>query len=144
MKKNTARIMYLLGIVMAVMALSSLLGITTSAGNYTITRYVGIKYSLPKVTAENDYGPPFNSYSFSDLSMVLIDGKPITKTPAYADFKPFCLKKHNPEPFSQKRDGSSVFLQKTGGEKYNDRDCFGYAERVVCETARTRDTPGAG
>ena len=38
MKKNTARIMYLLGIVMAVMALSSLLGVTTSAGNYTITR----------------------------------------------------------------------------------------------------------
>lgn len=79
MKKNTARIMYLLGIVMAVMALSSLLGVTTSAGNYTITRYVGIRYSLPKVTAENDYGPPFNSYSFSDLSMVLIDGKTITK-----------------------------------------------------------------
>ena len=79
MKKNAARIMYLLGIVMAVMALSSLLGVTTSAGNYTITRYVGIKYSLPKVTTENDYGPPSNSYSFSDLSMVLIDGKTITK-----------------------------------------------------------------
>lgn len=42
------------------------LGIMTSAEGCTIARYVGVKYSLPSVTAENDYGSPGNSYSFSD------------------------------------------------------------------------------
>ncbi len=55
------------------------LGIMTSAEGCTIARYVGVKYSLPRVTAANDYDSAYNSYRFSDPSMVLVNGKTITE-----------------------------------------------------------------
>ena len=55
------------------------LGIMTSAEGCTIARYVGVKYSLPSVTAENDYGSLGNPYSFSDPTMVLFNGETITE-----------------------------------------------------------------
>lgn len=61
------------------------LGIMTSAEGCTIARYVGIKYSLPSVTAENDYGSLSNPYSFSDPPMVLFNGETITE---YSDIYP--------------------------------------------------------
>ena len=61
------------------------LGIMTSAEGCTIARYVGVKYSLPSVTAENDYGSPGSSYSFSDPPMVLFNGETITE---YSDIYP--------------------------------------------------------
>ena len=61
------------------------LGIMTSAEGCTIARYVGVKYSLPSVTAENDYGSPGNPYSFSDPPMVLFNGETITE---YSDIYP--------------------------------------------------------
>ena len=61
------------------------LGIMTSAEGCTIARYVGVKYSLPSVTAENDYGSRGNSYSFSDPPMVLFNGETITE---YSDIYP--------------------------------------------------------
>ena len=51
----------------------------TSAAGCTIARYVGVKYSLPSVTAENDYGSLGNPYSFSDPPMVLFNGDTITE-----------------------------------------------------------------
>lgn len=57
----------------------------TSAEGCTIARYVGVKYSLPSVTAENDYGSLGNSYSFSDPPMVLFNGETITE---YSDIYP--------------------------------------------------------
>lgn len=61
------------------------LGIMTSAEGCTIARYVGVKYSLPSVTAENDYGSRGNPYSFSDPPMVLFNGETITE---YSDIYP--------------------------------------------------------
>ena len=62
------------------------LGIMTSAEGCTIARYVGVKYSLPSVTAENDYGSRGNSYSFSaPPPMVLFNGETITE---YSDIYP--------------------------------------------------------
>ena len=61
------------------------LGIMTSAEGCTIARYVGVKYSLLSVTAENDYGSLGNSYSFSDPPMVLLNGETITE---YSDIYP--------------------------------------------------------
>lgn len=61
------------------------LGIMTSAEGCTIARYVGVKYSLPSVTAENDYGSLGNSHSFSDPPMVLFNGETITE---YSDIYP--------------------------------------------------------
>ena len=61
------------------------LGIMTSAEGCTIARYVGVKYSFPSVTAENDYGSLGNSYSFSDPPMVLLNGETITE---YSDISP--------------------------------------------------------
>ena len=55
------------------------LGIMTSAEGCTIARYVGVKYSLPSVTAENDYG------SLGDPTMVLFNGETITE---YSDIYP--------------------------------------------------------
>lgn len=57
----------------------------TSAAGCTIARYVGVKYSLPSVTAENDYGSLGNPYSFSDPPMVLFNGETITE---YSDMYP--------------------------------------------------------
>lgn len=61
------------------------LGIMTSAEGCTIARYVGVKYSLPSVTAENDYGSRGNSYSFIAPPMVLLNGETITE---YSDIYP--------------------------------------------------------
>lgn len=61
------------------------LGIMTSAEGCTIARYVGVKYSLPSVAAENDYGSRGNPYSFSDPPMVLFNGETITE---YSDIYP--------------------------------------------------------
>ena len=86
MKKNAGKIVRLLVIAAMTAVIIGTLGVTTSAAyKYTVTRYIGVKYSLPSVTAENDYGSRGNSYSFSDPPMVLFNGETITE---YSDIYP--------------------------------------------------------
>ena len=79
MKKNAGKIVRLLVIAVIAAVIAGALGVTTSASDYTVTKYIGVKYSLPRVTAANDYDSASNSYRFSDPSMVLINGKTITE-----------------------------------------------------------------
>lgn len=79
MKKNAGKTVRLLVIAVIAAVIAGALGITTSASDYTVTKYIGVKYSLPRVTAANDYDSASNSYRFSDPSMVLINGKTITE-----------------------------------------------------------------
>ena len=79
MKKNAGKIVRLLIIAVIAAVIAGALGVITSATDYTVTRYLGVKYSLPRVTAANDYDSASNSYRFSDPSMVLINGKTITE-----------------------------------------------------------------
>lgn len=83
MKKNAGKIVRLLVIAVIAAVIAGALGVITSADDektdYTVTRYLGVKYSLPRVTAANDYDSASNSYRFSDPSMVLINGKTITE-----------------------------------------------------------------
>ena len=79
MKKNAGKIVRLLVIAVMTAVIIGALSVMTSATDYTVTRYLGVKYSLPRVTAANDYDSASNSYRFSDPSMVLINGKAITR-----------------------------------------------------------------
>ncbi len=79
MKKNAGKTVKLLIIAVIAAVIAGALGVTTSASDYTVTKYIGVKYSLPRVTAANDYDSASNSYRFSDPSMVLINGKTITE-----------------------------------------------------------------
>lgn len=83
MKKNAGKTVKLLIIAVIAAVIAGALGVITSADDektdYTVTRYLGVKYSLPRVTAANDYDSASNSYRFSDPSMVLINGKTITE-----------------------------------------------------------------
>ena len=79
MKKNAGKIVRLLVIAVMTAVIIGALSVMTSATDYTVTRYLGVKYSLPRVTAANDYDSASNSYRFSDPSMVLINGKTITE-----------------------------------------------------------------
>ncbi len=79
MKKNAGKIVRLLVIAVMTALIIGALSVMTSATDYTVTRYLGVKYSLPRVTAANDYDSASNSYRFSDPSMVLINGKTITE-----------------------------------------------------------------
>ena len=83
MKKNAGKIVRLLVIAVMTAVIIGALSVMTSADDektdYTVTRYLGVKYSLPRVTAANDYDSASNSYRFSDPSMVLINGKTITE-----------------------------------------------------------------
>ena len=79
MKKNAGKIVKLLVIAVMTAVIIGALSVMTSATDYTVTRYLGVKYSLPRVTAANDYDSASNSYRFSDPSMVLINGKTITE-----------------------------------------------------------------
>ena len=76
MKKNAGKIERLLVIAVMTAVIIGALGVTTSAYKYTVTRYIGVEYGLPRKIGPEDYG---NTYSFSDPSMVLINGKEITK-----------------------------------------------------------------
>ena len=76
MKKNAGKIVRLLVIAAMTAVIIGALGVTTSAYKYTVTRYIGVEYGLPRKIGPEDYG---NTYSFSDPSMVLINGKEITK-----------------------------------------------------------------
>lgn len=67
------------------------LSVMTSATDYTVTRYLGVKYSLPRVTAANDYDSASNSYRFSDPSMVLINGKPSQNALSYTPTIPWSI-----------------------------------------------------
>ena len=83
MKKNAGKTVKLLIIAVIAAVIAGALGVITSADDektdYTVTRYLGVKYPLPRVTAANDYDSASNSYRFSDPSMVLINGKTITE-----------------------------------------------------------------
>ena len=79
MKKNAGKTVKLLIIAVMTAVIIGALSVMTSATDYTVTRYLGVKYSLPRVTAANDYDSASNSYRFSDPSMVLINGKTITE-----------------------------------------------------------------
>ena len=79
MKKNAGKTVKLLIIAVIAAVIAGALSVMTSATDYTVTRYLGVKYSLPRVTAANDYDSASNSYRFSDPSMVLINGKTITE-----------------------------------------------------------------
>ena len=79
MKKNAGKIVRLLVIAAMTAVIIGALSVMTSATDYTVTKYIGVKYSLPRVTAANDYDSASNSYRFSDPSMVLINGKIITE-----------------------------------------------------------------
>ena len=79
MKKNAGKTVKLLIIAVIAAVIAGALGVITSASDYTVTKYIGVKYSLPRVTAANDYDSASNSYRFSDPSMVLINGKTITE-----------------------------------------------------------------
>ena len=79
MKKNAGKTVKLLIIAVIAAVIAGALGVTTSASDYTVTKYIGVKYSLPRVTAANDYDSASNSYRFSAPSMVLINGKAITE-----------------------------------------------------------------
>ena len=76
MKKNAGKIVRLLAVAVMTAVIIGALGITASAYKYTVTRYIGVEYGLPRKIGPEDYG---NTYSFSDPSMVLINGKEITK-----------------------------------------------------------------
>ena len=80
MKKNAGKIVRLLVIAAMTAVIIGALGVTTSAAyKYTVTRYIGVKYSLPSEIGPDEYNRATNLYSFSDLSMVLINGEAITK-----------------------------------------------------------------
>lgn len=80
MKKNAGKIVRLLVIAAMTAVIIGALGVTTSAAyKYTVTRYIGVKYSLPSEIGPDEYNRANNLYSFSDLSMVLINGEAITK-----------------------------------------------------------------
>lgn len=79
MQKNAGKTVKLIIIAVIAAVIAGALGVTTSASDYTVTKYIGVKYSLPRVTAANDYDSASNSYRFSDPSMVLINGKTITE-----------------------------------------------------------------
>ena len=80
MKKNAGKIVRLLVIAAMTAVIIGTLGVTTSAAyKYTVTRYIGVKYSLPSEIGPDEYNRANNRYSFSDLSMVLINGEAITK-----------------------------------------------------------------
>ena len=79
MKKNAGKIVRLLVIAAMTAVIIGALSVMTSATDYTVTKYIGVKYSLPRVTAANDYDSAYNSYRFSDPSMVLVNGKTITE-----------------------------------------------------------------
>ena len=85
MKKNAGKIGRLLVIAAMTAVIIGALSVMTSATDYTETKYIGVKYSLPSVTAENDYGSLGNPYSFSDPPMVLFNGETITE---YSDIYP--------------------------------------------------------
>ena len=76
MKKNAGKIVRLLVIAAMTAVTIGALGVTTSAYKYTETNYIGVEYGLPRKIGPEDYG---NTYSFSDPSMVLINGKAITR-----------------------------------------------------------------
>ena len=76
MKKNAGKIVRLLVITAMTAVIIGALGVTTSAYKYTVTRYIGVEYGLPREIGPEDYG---NTYSFSDPSMVLINGEAITR-----------------------------------------------------------------
>ena len=76
MKKNAGKIVRLLVIAAMTAVIIGALGVTTSAYKYTETNYIGVEYGLPRKIGPEDYG---NTYSFSDPSMVLINGKAITR-----------------------------------------------------------------
>lgn len=84
-KNNTCKLARPLVVTVVAAVIAGTLGIMTSAEGCTIARYVGVKYSLPSVTAENDYGSRGNPYSFSDPPMVLFNGETITE---YSDIYP--------------------------------------------------------
>ena len=79
MKKNAGKIVRLLVIAVMTAVIIGAFGVTTSAYKYTVTRYIGVKYSLPSEIGPDEYNRANNRYSFSDLSMVLINGEAITK-----------------------------------------------------------------
>lgn len=80
MKKNAGKIVRLLVIAAMTAVIIGVLGVTTSSAyKYTVTRYIGVKYSLPSEIGPDEYNRANNLYSFSDLSMVLINGEAITK-----------------------------------------------------------------
>ncbi len=80
MKKNAGKIVRLLVIAAMTAVIIGALGVTTSSAyKYTVTRYIGVKYSLPSEIGPDEYNRANNLYSFSDLSMVLINGEAITK-----------------------------------------------------------------
>ena len=79
MKKNAGKIVRLLVIAAMTAVIIGALGVTTSAYKYTVTRYIGVKYSLPSEIGPDEYNRATNRYSFSDLSMVLINGEAITR-----------------------------------------------------------------
>ena len=79
MKKNAGKSVRLLVIAAMTAVIIGALSVMTSATDYTETKYIGVKYSLPRVTAANDYDSAYNSYRFSDPSMVLVNGKTITE-----------------------------------------------------------------
>ena len=78
MKKNAGKIVRLLVIAAMTAVIIGALGVTTSAYNYTVTKYVGDE----DVYLPGKIGPDgcSNTYSFSDLSMVLINGKAVTNS----------------------------------------------------------------
>ena len=76
MKKNAGKIVRLLVIAVMTAVIIGAFGVTTSAYKYTETNYIGVEYGLPRKIGPEDYG---NTYSFSDPSMVLINGKAITR-----------------------------------------------------------------
>ena len=80
MKKNAGKIVRLLVIAAMTAVLIGALGVTTSSAyKIKVTRYIGVKYSLPSEIGPDEYNRANNRYSFSDLSMVLINGEAITK-----------------------------------------------------------------
>ena len=81
MKKNAGKIVRLLVIAAMTAVIIGALGVTTSSAyKYTVTRYIGVKYSLPSGhCGPDEYNRANNLYSFSDLSMVLINGEAITE-----------------------------------------------------------------
>lgn len=78
MKKNAGKIVRLLVIAAMTAVIIGALGVTTSAYKYTVTRYIGVEYCLPSESGPDGYNSTGNLYSFSDLSMVLINGEAIT------------------------------------------------------------------
>ena len=79
MKKNAGKIIRLLVVAAMTAVIIGALGITASAQKYTVTKYIGVEYFLPRGSGPDSYISPGNTYSFSDPSMVLINGKEITK-----------------------------------------------------------------